>query len=289
MLMIQSRIKLCDVFGIPLYLDFSLIFLLLVFVLNSGFDTGLVCAALLLFSITAHELGHALTARAFGYSTRDITLSLLGGCASLIALPKKSWQEFLTALAGPAVSFALAALGAFGIMCASISGDFLDVFGMIVSDLLNSFGLDVSWGSGFVYERSHAVLISSLCYLSYMNLMLGFFNLLPGFPMDGGRIFRSAMRPFMSNVRATYIAMVVGRAFAVLLGLKGIWNILNGRSWGFVTIMIAWMIWKEGFREYLMAKFESVWDPSNYRAHASPPPYGGKDSESDLDRGWPHR
>ena len=76
----MSRIRLCEMFGIPVYLDLSLIVLLFMFALNGGIQSGLVCAALLLASITAHELGHALTARAFGYQTRDITLSLLGGC-----------------------------------------------------------------------------------------------------------------------------------------------------------------------------------------------------------------
>ena len=102
-------------FGIPVYLDLSLIVLLFMFALNGGIQSGLVCAALLLASITAHELGHALTARAFGYQTRDITLSLLGGCASLIALPRKASQEFLTALAGPAVSVVLSVLGMCGL------------------------------------------------------------------------------------------------------------------------------------------------------------------------------
>ena len=62
---------------------------------------SLALAAVLLVSIVLHELGHSLTARAFGYRTRLITLSLLGGCASLCAMPRKAWQEFLTAAAGP--------------------------------------------------------------------------------------------------------------------------------------------------------------------------------------------
>ena len=115
-------------FGIPVYLDLSLIVLLFMFALNGGIQSGLVCAALLLASITAHELGHALTARAFGYQTRDITLSLLGGCASLIALPRKASQEFLTALAGPAVSVAICVLAIFGLTSGQCkSGDSMNV------------------------------------------------------------------------------------------------------------------------------------------------------------------
>ena len=288
MVMFQSKIRLCEVFGIPLYLDFSLIILLLFFVTGGrSFFAGLGCAFLLLVSITAHELGHALTARSFGYRTRDITLSLLGGCASLIALPKKASQEFLTALAGPAVSFALSALGALGIALVAQEGGFLDAYGLSVSEALGSFGLHVALGDAVYVRPEDAMFVSLCCYFSVMNLMLGIFNLLPGFPMDGGRIFRSAMRPFLSRVNATYVAMVVGRVVAVFIGLRGFWNVTHGANWGFVTMMIAWMIWKEGYREYLMSKVESIWDVNNFRVHVSPPPYGGSGDESDVDRGWP--
>lgn len=284
--MIQNfRYRLCELFGIPLYLDFSLIFLLLFFVFSGGgLHEGIVCAALLLFSIAAHELGHALTARAFGYPTRDITLSLLGGCASLVALPRKAWQEFLTAFAGPAVSFILAALGALCISFVAVEGGFLEALGYVVSEALESFRINVDLRGDLYFKHEDMVLVHTLFYLSVMNMMLGIFNLLPGFPMDGGRIFRSALTPFTGRVRATYYAMIVGRGFAILLGLAGIWRVMNGLSWGLVTILIAWMIWKEGYREYLMARMESMWGFDDYRAKASPPPYGGRGGESDVGR-----
>jgi Zn-dependent protease len=272
-------------FGIPLYLDFSLIFLLLFFVFSGGgLHEGIVCAALLLFSIAAHELGHALTARAFGYPTRDITLSLLGGCASLVALPRKAWQEFLTAFAGPAVSFILAALGALCISLVAVEGGFLEALGYVVSEALESFRINVDLRGDLYFKHEDMVLVHTLFYLSVMNMMLGIFNLLPGFPMDGGRIFRSALTPFTGRVKATYYAMIVGRGFAIMLGLAGIWRVMNGLSWGLVTILIAWMIWKEGYREYLMARMESMWGFDDYRAKASPPPYGGRGGESDIGR-----
>lgn len=284
--MIQNfRYRLCELFGIPLYLDFSLIFLLLFFVFSGGgLHEGIVCAALLLFSIAAHELGHALTARAFGYPTRDITLSLLGGCASLVALPRKAWQEFLTAFAGPAVSFILAALGALCISFVAVEGGFLEALGYVVSEALESFRINVDLRGDLYFKHEDMVLVHTLFYLSVMNMMLGIFNLLPGFPMDGGRIFRSALTPFTGRVKATYYAMIVGRGFAILLGLAGIWRVMNGLSWGLVTILIAWMIWKEGYREYLMARMESMWGFDDYRAKASPPPYGGRGGESDVGR-----
>ncbi len=244
--MFPRKIKLCDAFGIPVYLDVSLIFLLLVFATDGGpFFLSMACALMLLVSITAHELGHALTARLFGYGTRDITLSLLGGCASLIALPRKGWQELLTAVAGPAVSFALAALA-----CLAMAVLPLDRWTYVL-----------------------------LVYAKWMNLMLGAFNLLPGFPLDGGRVFRSLMLAFMSRTRATYVAMLVGRVVAVLLGLWGLHRVFNGGGWGFVTILIAWMIWREGWREYQIARLESGWRDGDWCARVSPPPYGGEGDE----------
>lgn len=249
--MFPRKIKVCTAFGIPVYLDFSLIILLLVFATDGGsFTFSMSCALMLLVSITAHELGHALTARAFGYGTRDITLSLLGGCASLIALPRKAWQEFLTAIAGPGVSFALAGLAFLALMFIPLD----------------------QWTSTLLF------------YAVWMNLMLGIFNLLPGFPMDGGRVFRSVMRAFMSRARATYIAMIVGRGVAILLGLWGLHRIVNGGGWGFVTILIAWMIWREGWREYQMARMEESvrgWS-GDWSARVSPPPYGGDDDEVEV-------
>ena len=250
--MFPRKIKVCTAFGIPVYLDFSLIILLVIFVTNFGsFVYGLSFALALALSIVAHELGHALTARAFGYATRDITLSLLGGCASLIALPRKAWQEFLTAIAGPAVSFAISGLAL----------------------LLLAF-LPVS-------DPWTAMVLS---YTMWMNLMLGGFNLLPGFPMDGGRVFRSVASLFTTRAKATYAAMIVGRVFAVLLGLRGLHSLVAGGSWGFISILIAWMIWREGWREYQMARLEESvrgWG-SDWSARVSPPPYGGDDDEVEV-------
>ena len=248
--MIISKFKLCDVFEIPLYVDISFALLLLIFVNSfSSFSYGVTAALLLAISVVLHELGHALTARAFGYATRDITISLLGGCASLIALPRKASQEFLTAIAGPVVSFLLCGIG----------------FGALV----------------FLPIRSEWVYFVFM-YTAWMNLMLGAFNLLPGFPLDGGRIFRSVLRAFFSREKATLVAMWVGRVVAILLGLSGLHAILTGGSWGFVRILIAWMIWKEGYREYLVARMESSWVFHDWRARVSPPPYGGDGDDVEI-------
>jgi Zn-dependent protease len=165
----------------------------------------------------------------------------LGGCASLIALPRKAWQELLTALAGPLVSLALAGI--------------LNVFEVRVENI---------WLRSVLYNACS------------MNMMLGIFNLMPGFPLDGGRIFRSVMRAFVTRAKATYIAMVVGRGVAILLGLWGLYMIFTGGNWGFIYILIAWMIWREGWREYQLALAEERfdrWTQDDFNARVSPPPY----------------
>jgi Zn-dependent protease len=242
--MLHARYKLFDAFGIPIYVNLSFLFLLLLFVLDFGsFSSGLAAALVLAASITLHELGHSLTARRFGYPTREITLSLLGGCASLSALPRKAWQEFLTAAAGPLVSFAIAG-----------------VFWLLV----------------LLLPIQNAWLLSVFVFSIWMNITLGVFNLLPGFPMDGGRIFRSVMRVFLSRAQATFAAMWIGRIVAVLLGLRGLWSLFNNGGWGFLSILIAWMIWQEGYREYLQARAEEDfrhWTQDDFNARVSPPPY----------------
>lgn len=145
-----------------------------------------------------------------------------------------------------------------------------------MSETLNAFYIPVAWGDGIYAKPQDFRIISFFLYFACMNGMLGFFNLLPGFPLDGGRIFRSAMRSFMPRPRATYVAMVVGRGVAVLIGLRGLFSIVNGGNWGFVSMLIAWMIWKEGYREYLMAKIEGDfrgWSQDDFNARVSPPPY----------------
>ena len=285
--MFAGKYRIFELFGIPIYLDFSLIILLLMFSTGGGdLLSGLFAAFLLLASITLHELGHALTARAFGYRTRDSTRSRRGGCASLIALPRKPSQEFLTAVAGPAVSFVLSFLGICGLAICSSEGSLWSAFLFVVGDVLGSFGLHGLASGDFFVTRSLAWLAGPLFYLAAMNAMLGFFNLLPGFPMDGGRIFRSAMRAFMSRARATYIAMVVGRAFAILLALSALNRILHGGNWGFVTLLIAWMIWREGAREYRQVLAAGEWGGRwDFSARVSPPPYGGDEDETEIRRG----
>ena len=252
LVMRQPRWKIFEFFDIPVYVDVSFLVLLFLF-LNSGgsFSFGLMQALVLGLSIVVHEYGHALTGRVFGCETHDINLSMIGGCASMTSMPRRGGQEFLVAIAGPLVSFALCGLGYSVLRFLPVENDFLAY---------------------------------TLVYLFYLNLVLGCFNLLPGFPMDGGRIFRSIARAFTSRAKATYAAMIVGRAFAVLLGLRGLHSIVTGGAWGFISIMIAWMIWREGWREYQMAVAEESWGGWDFSARVSPPPYGGDSDEAEVRR-----
>ena len=242
-----NRLRLGEIFGIPVYLDWSTIFLALMFLQSGSVVFAFGLAVLLLVSFVLPELGHSLTARCFGCDTRDITLTVIGGCASLERMPRKAWQELLTAAAGPFVSFVL------GIVLYVLSS-FLPQGNMLG---------DVLWCGG------------------HINIGLGLFNLLPGFPMDGGRIFRSVMRLVFTRAKATYVAMVVGRVAAVLLvacpllGITHIWIIPIGGSF-ILRALIAWMIWQEGYREYLMALDEerfTRWTQADFDARVSPPPY----------------
>ena len=235
------RWRLFEFFGIPVSADVSFLVLLLLFLNSAGsFSYGLMQAMVLGLSIVAHEYGHALTGRLFGCETRDINLSMIGGCASMTSMPRRGGQEFLVAIAGPLVSFALCGLGYSALRFLPIENDFL----------------------GY-----------TLVYLFYLNLVLGCFNLLPGFPMDGGRIFRSVLMLFTTRPKATLVAMWVGRVVAVLLGLSGLYAMFNGGSWAFIRIFIAWMIWKDGYREYQIALAESNGGYHDFRAKVSPPPY----------------
>ena len=241
LVMRPPRWKVFEFFDIPVYVDVSFLLILFLF-LNSGgsFSYGLMQALVLGLSIVAHEYGHALTGRLFGCETHDINLSMIGGCASMLSMPRRGWQEFLVAIAGPLVSFVLSGLGYSAFRFLPIENDFLAY---------------------------------TLVYLFYLNLVLGCFNLLPGFPMDGGRIFRSVMMIFTTRPRATFVAMWVGRIVAVLLGLSGLYAMVKGGSWAFIRIFIAYMIWKDGYREYQIALAESDWGPYDFRAKVSPPPY----------------
>lgn len=179
---------------------------------------GIVATLLLFISVTLHELGHSFQALKYGVKVHDITLMPLGGLSRMEEIPENPNKEFRIAIAGPLVNFAIAFL-------LVVIGFVLNARTLIsLKDLQAALG-GVSW-SGL------------LAYLIIANLLLGLFNLIPAFPMDGGRVLRSLLAKKMSHARATRIATQIGQGFALLMGL---WGFTSG-SWTLAIIAIfIWM------------------------------------------------
>jgi stage IV sporulation protein FB len=157
--------------------------------------SGLAFMVLLFACVLAHEFGHIFTARGFGVRTPDVTLLPIGGVARLERIPEKPGEEFLIAIAGPLVNVVIAfALAAFA--GASLSAEHLATV-----------------------ESSKVALVDRL---AVVNLFLALFNMIPAFPMDGGRVLRALLTVRLGYVRATEIAATIGQAFAFVLGFAGL-------------------------------------------------------------------
>ncbi len=185
--------------------------------------SGVLFIMLLFVFVVMHEYGHALTARRFGIKTRDITLYPIGGVARLERMPEKPIEELWVALAGPAVNVVVAVV-LLGYLF------FTRTFEPLTS-------LTVSTGS-FI-ER-----------LMVVNLWLVGFNLIPAFPMDGGRVLRALLGLRMEYVRATQIAANVGQAFAFLFGFIGLFS-------NPFLVFIALFVWMGAAQEASMVQMKS--------------------------------
>jgi len=253
----MPRYRIGSAFGIPLNVDLTFLIVLPLFAwaigtqvgryvgllndfgsagipvdLLTGSPTSLVIglvAALGLFAgVVLHELGHSLVAMRYGYPIASITLWIFGGIAQLEEMPEDWRQELGIALAGPAVSVALGV---------------------------------VSYAAFLVVPAGETVAVAALKfllgYLALMNVALAAFNMLPGFPMDGGRVLRALLARNRPYARATEIAAEVGKFFAIGLGLFGLFG-----GGGLFLVAIAFFIYigaaGEAQRTVMRAAFEGV-------------------------------
>lgn len=239
-------VQLGKLFGIPIRMDpgWILIFLLLTYQLATlvfPFELGVnvrrgipfdlialaVIATLLLFaSVLAHELAHALMARVRDVQVLSITLFIFGGVAQIADEPDSPATEFLIAIVGPLISFVIAILAA-GIW--------------IWTQALESMGVFQQTAL-----RMPAVYVALIAfYLAQANLLLAIFNLLPGFPLDGGRVLRAIIWAILKNQkRATYWGMLSGRGVALLMAAVGFYFIVRGEYDGGWLLLMAWFLWR---------------------------------------------
>jgi Zn-dependent protease len=224
---LKSRaIPLGHILGIPIGLDYSwfLIFGLLTWSLATGYYpaefkdwpqaqywiVGAATVILMFGSVLLHELGHSVVALRYKIPVRSITLFIFGGVAQIGAEPPNAWSEFWIALAGPLTSFTLA------------------LFFYLLQPLVSAV----------------APLLALAEYLAYINGTLGLFNLIPGFPLDGGRVFRAIIWGASHSLRqATLIAASLGRFIAYFFIILGVWQIFGGNLGnGLWTAFIGWFL-----------------------------------------------
>lgn len=229
----NGSIRLFNIRGITLRVHFTfpliLIWAALQFGLFAGMGTtgaifGVVVTLLLFIIVVLHELGHSVVAQHYDVPVKNIVLLPIGGMAQMARIPEEPGQEFWIAIAGPLVNFVLAGL-------------------MIVAGFVFGLGSNLGNPLAVLYGLGGLSLASIFSYLFIANLFLGVFNLLPAFPMDGGRILRAILATRLNYVRATDVAAVVGKLMAILLG---VWGLFNG---GIFLILIAFFVFMEADQE----------------------------------------
>ena len=224
--------KLGQVAGIGVYMHATFLLLIGWVALSHWLEDGTLAVVLagvafilaLFTCVVLHELGHALTARRFGIKTRDITLLPIGGVARLERMPDQPIQELWVALAGPAVNVVIAALLFVGLQ--------------ITLGLEPLSQLSVTRGS--FWER-----------LMMVNVSLVLFNLIPAFPMDGGRVLRALLALRMEYTRATQVAASIGQGLAFLLGFIGLFT-------NPFLLFIAFFVWIGAAQEASMVQMKSA-------------------------------
>ncbi len=200
---------------------------------------GVVATLLLFTAVLLHELGHSFQALRQGVKVRDITLLPIGGLSQMEEIPESPGKELRISLSGPVVNFAIA--GVLILVAMVLRARAV----VTLPELFASLG-QASWRG-------------MLAYLTMSNLLLGLFNLLPAFPMDGGRVLRALLAMRMDYARATSIAVSVGQGLALLLGL---WGFAGG---SFTLIFIALFVWMGAGQEGKQVEVKSVLESMQVR------------------------
>ena len=238
---IQQGFPLGKVFGIPIRLDYSwfVILALLAWMLGGSYFPakfsgwppalywlmGVVTAVAFFASLLLHELGHSVVALRYRVPVRSITLFVFGGVAQIAGEPPSAKAEFRIAIAGPIVSLALALL-------------------FYAAQLL---------------LEALPPLLGMAGYLAYMNLALALFNLIPGYPLDGGRVLRAAVWALTRNLRrATVIAANAGRGFGLAFILLGAWEILGGNFGGLWLAFIGWFLHSAASAQLMQTAYQGL-------------------------------
>ena len=241
--MLSNALRLGRLFGIELKLDYSwfIVFILITWSLANHYfpdihpgwlteiywGMGVTTAILFFASVVAHELSHSFVSQTYGVPVRDITLFMFGGAAHISQEPKSARHEFLMALAGPATSLVMASF-----------------FGLV-------------W---LASQPASPLLHALASWLAWINLALALFNLIPGFPMDGGRVFRAIVWSITGNLLwATQIAAGLGHLVAFGFIFWGIWQIFNG-NWanGLWISFIGWFIANASVASYQQVALRCV-------------------------------
>lgn len=239
----RSGLRLFSIFGIEIRLDVSvvIIFALIVVSLGSGlfpqwhpdwaplqlWGTAVGAGVMFFASLLAHELSHSLMARRFGIRVPRITLFLFGGVAEIESEADTPQAEFAIAIAGPLMSLFLGV--AFGVFA--------------------QFGMDEAARAVLLTDPQAALaglgsLLTAALWLSSVNFVLAIFNMIPGFPLDGGRVFRAIVWRFTGDLLlASRLASTAGRWFGWTLMAVGLWNLLAQKNLGGLWfMMIGWFL-----------------------------------------------
>ena len=225
----NGSLKIGTAFGIPIRIHWTFAILPSVLVaLGTPFALAVLLIVVLFGCVFLHELGHSLVARGFGIRVLDISFWPLGGMARMSEIPENPRIEGLVAIAGPAVNFALAGLGVFALL------------------LTQALGLSAAFGP--------------CLWFTLVNLTQGTFNLIPAFPMDGGRILRAFLGRKRDWVSATEIAVKVGRVCAGLMLVASIVAMLLAPSVCLLPL-IAVFVWIAGARELLAVRMRHGMSP----------------------------